>query len=207
MRQKEEVTMGYNNNDLTKTNGNISPDAAIFTVSDKQISNYYLDFFGPKIDGFKTLRLFAKKGSSGAQLQCFAFIDANSRNVRTSKNVAQGQDISPVFKGKLEQQTNVSGEFANVFRPFAFNGDPKAVIKERNGQKLVCIELDPFAILGYFLSVEKSSQELVITHVEIINRRTNQISIRCCKRYRDVVTDRDFNDVYNDIYQSQLARK
>lgn len=199
--------MGYNN-ELTKTNGNILPDAAIFTISDKQLSMFYQDFFGPKIDGFKTLRAFGKKTSSGSQLACYAFIDANSRSVRASKNVAQGQDISPVFKGKIEQQTNVSGEFANVFRPFAFNGDVKAVIKSGKGdQKLVCVELDPFALLGYFLNVDKSSQELVVTHVEIVNRRSGQLSIRCCKRYRNVVTDRDFNDVYNDIYQSQLARK
>ena len=199
--------MSYNN-ELAQTNGNITPDAAIFTVSDKQVSMFFQDYFGPKIDGFKTLRLFGKKSSSGSQLQCYAFIDANSRSVRASKNVAQGQDISPVFKGKIEQQTNVSGDFANVFRPFSLGGDVKAVINSgKGGQKLVCVELDPFAVLGYFLKVDKTSQELVVTHVEIVNRRSNQLSIRCCKRYRNVVTDRDFNDVYNDIYQSQLSRK
>ena len=68
----------WKNRDLAHTNADVKPQGVIFTISDRDVRNFYENYFA-NLDGFRTVRIFGEKGGrAGNKLQAFAFFDATS---------------------------------------------------------------------------------------------------------------------------------
>lgn len=193
----------WKNRDLAHTNADVKPQGVIFTISDRDVRNFYENYFA-NLDGFRTVRIFGEKGGrAGNKLQAFAFFDANSSLINRSGGP---KNISPLFKGKLDAPVKASGELQNKFKGLAPNGEVRISIKGSKPQQMACIELDPFALLGLMLDVNPASEVIVISKVELIDRQAKALRITVSKQYRSIVSDRDINDVYNEIYNNQLSK-